>query len=155
MFARVLLKQEHRRLYIDDAMILGIVATLPMTLVMFHPSFEALPKVDIVRILGKLFTPIDFLAVPLGAICHFGLGAVFAASYAWLWHKGIGKVNLFWGFTFGAVHGVIASALMRYLLYMHPRPPQSWKLSNALVYVAAHVLFGTLVATFYQQDDQR
>jgi hypothetical protein len=128
----------------------GVAATLPMTLVMFPPFVRAARKVDIFRILGGLFTSVDSLAVFLGAGLHLGAGGLFGLSYAQLWQTGYGKASLKWGMIFGACHGVLASISMMFLLMAHPRRPQSWRLTNVVTYIAAHLVFGTLVAALYR-----
>jgi hypothetical protein len=138
-----------QRLNAQSASFSGIISTLPMTLVLLHP-FVKLPEVDICRILGHLFTPVDRVALFLGAILHLLAGILFALSYTWTWDKGLGKVSLLSGASFGAVHGIIASVLMKQLLTVHPRRPQVWGLSNSVIYVAAHIVYGTVVAGLYR-----
>ncbi|MBI5671415.1 MAG: hypothetical protein HZC41_25765 [Chloroflexi bacterium] len=121
-----------------------------MTFVMYAPSAIGGPKVEIVRILGKLFTPVDRTAVAVGALLHFVMGGVFAVSYVSLWHMGVGSVNRHWGLIFGGIHGLIAAVLMNFLLMAHPRRPQRWTSANAAVYVLSHLAFGSLVAAFYK-----
>jgi hypothetical protein len=130
----------------------GVIATLPMTLILYSVSLLKLPPVDIFRILGKLITPKNRLAVVVGIVLHFVTGGVFGLVYAALWQAGIGRTNWHWGLGFGAVHGLGAHWLMKHLLASHPRRPQFYSPARGIIYIISHLVFGGFVARYYSKQ---
>ncbi|MEQ8673805.1 MAG: hypothetical protein RLP44_03940 [Aggregatilineales bacterium] len=134
------------------AMSAGVFATIFMTIAMYAGRIFQFPHIDIFHILGNLFTTKYWMSTAMGVILHFLSGAVFSLSYVRLWQSSVGKASYFWGFVFGAIHGVLANLLLRFLLPRHPRPAQTWDSSNSLVYIFTHLVFGVFVVIFYQND---
>lgn len=120
---------------IISAIIAGLIATAVMTVLMYMMPAMGMPKMDIVGMLGTMFTADRGTANVIGAVLHFMMGAIFAIIYAWLWANVVGDPTWWWGLIFGAVHGVIAIIAMPLMMRMHPRPPdmelrrngKSWK----------------------------
>lgn len=64
---------------------------------------------------------------------------------------GWGAPNLGGGALFGAVHGVVAAAVMPVMRVLHPRPTDRAGGSMATAgVVAGHVVYGLLVAGVYR-----
>src|SRR3970040_1743297 len=128
---------------IIGSIIAGLLGTLVMTLLMYMAPLMGMPKMDIIGMLGTMFTGSEGTARMLGTLAHFMMGVIFAIIYALLWSVGIGSPTWFWGFVFGAVHGVVAIVMMPVMTKMHPRPPQME--SSPLMVVGllmGHLVFG-------------
>lgn len=141
------------------AIVAGIVATIVMTTVMMMAPQMGMPKMDIVGMLGSMLSPDRNRA--LGMALHFMMGIVFAIVYALLWSAGIGAVTLLWGVIFGAVHWLIAGAMMAGVSTMHAgvkagvvEAPGIYMTNNGgiMAFVGGligHVVFGLAVALVY------
>jgi uncharacterized membrane protein YagU involved in acid resistance len=105
-----------------NAILSGLAGTLVMTALMYMAPAMGMPKMDIIGMLGTMFTPNQGTARLMGIIAHFMMGAVFAIIYALLWGLGIGSPIWLWGVIFGAGHGVVAMLTMPMMVKMHPRP---------------------------------
>lgn len=133
-----------------NAILSGLAGTLIMTALMYMAPAMGMPKMDIIGMLGTMFTPNQGAARVMGTVAHFMMGAVFAILYALLWNLGIGSSTWLWGVIFGAAHGVIAMLTMPMMVKMHPRPPKMD--SGAMMMVgllAGHMVFGLVVALTY------
>ena len=109
-----------------------------------------MPKVDIIAMLGTMFTNSKTISTIIGVMAHLMMGLVFAFIYALLWSFGIGSPTWLWGLIFGAVHGLVLYVIMPMLNRMHPRPVEmegSPKLVMGMLMV--HMLFGLVVALVY------
>jgi hypothetical protein len=63
---------------------------------------------------------------------------------------GIGSATWLWGLIFGAVHGVVAIAMMPVMKRMHPNPPQMAGGSLVMVgQLMGHMVYGLVVALVY------
>ena len=133
-----------------SAILSSLAGTLVMTVLMYMAPVMGLPKMDIISMLGTMFTPNQGAARVMGIVAHFMMGAVFAIIYAFLWSLGIGSSTWLWGLIFGAVHGVVAMVMMPVMTRMHPRPPQ---MENgplmAVGLLMGHMVFGLVVALIY------
>ena len=132
------------------AVIAGLVATAVMTLMIYAGPMMGMPKMDMMGMLGTMFTEDEGTARIVGGVIHFVMGVIFALFYAWFWSVGIGAATWVWGLVFGAVHGVIAIIAMPMMLNVHPRPPEMelgpMTMAGMLM---GHLVFGLLVALVY------
>lgn len=118
-----------------------------------------MPKMDIVGMLGSMFSPEGNRAV--GMVMHMMMGVVFAIIYALLWNAGIGTVGLLWGALFGAVHWLITGVMMGGMSMMHAgikagtvSAPGVFMMHNGGMMafmggLMGHVIFGLVVALVY------
>ena len=135
---------------IINAILAGLAGTLVMTILMYMAPAMGLPKMDIINMLGTMFTPDRNAARVLGVLVHFMMGALFAVIYVLVWSLGVGGPTWFWGLVFGAVHGVIATVTMPAMTKMHPRPPQMDGGPRMMVgLIVGHLVFGLVVALVY------
>ena len=67
---------------IFGAIIAGLLGTLVMTLLMVMAPRMGMPKMDIIGMLGTMFTASEGTARVLGALAHFMMGVIFAIIYA-------------------------------------------------------------------------
>ncbi len=141
------------------AIVAGIVGTIVMTLVMVMAPKMGMPKMDIVGMLGSMFGAPPNRA--LGMAMHFMMGIVFALIYAAFWAYGIGAATWPIGLLFGAVHWLIAGAMMAGMPMMH-KGIQSGKVPAPGAYMThnggmkafmgglvGHMVFGFVVALVY------
>jgi len=132
------------------AIVAGLVGTVFMTLLMMMAPRMGMPKMDVMGMLGTMFTANEGTAKIIGAIIHFMMGAVFGIIYALLWSYGIGSDTWFWGIVFGVVHGLITGMMMPMMVKMNPRSPEMEGGSKALMgMVMGHAVFGLVVALVY------
>jgi uncharacterized membrane protein YagU involved in acid resistance len=143
---------KERKMYkvkVGPAIIAGIIGTIAMTVLMFIAPYLGLPEMNIINMLGTMFTTEATAVLFLGVIIHFMLGAVFGLIYAWLWTK-IGKPNVLWGAIFGVVHGVIAIVMMPVLSSIYPRAEIDMTALFAVGLLMGHIVFGIVVALVYK-----
>lgn len=136
-------------LKVGPAIIAGLIGTAVMTMLMYIAPLMGLPEMDIVRLLGSMFTADATAVLVLGVIIHFMMGAIFGLIYAWLWTK-IGKPDVLWGLIFGAVHGVIAVAMMPIISSIHPRTTIAVTALFAMGLIIGHIVFGIVDALVYR-----
>ena len=137
----------------------GIVGTIVMTMVMMMAPKMGMPKMDIVGMLGSMFSADGNRMV--GMVMHFMMGIVFAIVYALLWNAGIGTVNLLWGAIFGMGHWLISGVMMGGMSVMHAgvkagtvNAPGVYMTNNdgMMAFMGGligHVIFGLVVALVY------
>jgi len=132
------------------AIIAGFVGTAVMTGLMYMAPMMGMPKMNIIGMLGTMFTANEGAARVIGVILHFMMGIIFALIYAWLWSVGIGAATWWWGLLFGAVHGVAAMIMMPLMIRMHPRPP-AMQMGPMLMMglLLGHLVFGLAVVLTY------
>lgn len=141
------------------AIVAGIVGTIVFTVVMNMAPQMGMPKMDIVGLLGSMFSPEGNRILGLGM--HLMMGVVFALIYALLWGAGVGSVGLLWGAVFGAGHWLVAGAMMGGMGMMHAgvkagtvEAPGIFMLHNGGVMafmggLIGHVIFGLVVALVF------
>lgn len=141
------------------AIVAGIVGTIVMTMVMVMAPKMGMPKMDIVGMLGSMFSAESNRMV--GMIMHLMMGVVFAIVYALLWNAGIGTVSLLWGAIFGAVHWLISGMMMGGMSMIHAgvkagsvKAPGFFMMNNGGMMafmggLIGHVIFGLVVALVY------
>jgi uncharacterized membrane protein YagU involved in acid resistance len=121
-----------------------------MTALIYMGPMMGMPKMDMIGMLGKMFTGNTGVAYTLGTILHFMMGAIFAIIYAWLWSLGLGSSAWGWGIVYGVVHGLVATMVMPMMIRMHPRPPEMQMNAMAVVGILmGHAVFGLIVALVY------
>ncbi|GIK57426.1 MAG: hypothetical protein HND44_13005 [Chloroflexi bacterium] len=141
------------------AIIAGVVGTIVITMVMAMAPKMGMPKMDIVGMLGSMFSPESNRT--LGMAMHLMMGVVFAILYALAWNTGLGTVSLLWGAVFGAIHWLIAGAMMGGMGMMHagikagamPNPGVFMLHNGGMMAfmggLMGHVIFGLVVALVY------
>jgi len=132
------------------AIVAGLVGTVFMTLLMMMAPMMGMPKMDIISMLGGMFSPNPGAAKGIGLILHFMMGVIFAIIYALVWSFGLGASTWLWGLIFGLIHGLIVSMSMPMMMKMHPRPPAMQGGAKTLMgQLMGHLLFGLVVALTY------
>jgi len=128
----------------------GLIGTAAMTILMMLAPIMGLPKMDIVGMLGSMFTTQPGPAKLIGLIIHFMMGVIFAFIYALLWQNGLGSPSWVWGLIFGFVHGIVAVVTMPMMMKTHPRPPAMQPGPKLMMgQIMGHLLFGLVVALTY------
>jgi hypothetical protein len=136
---------------IGAAMMSGIVGVAATTIIHNMLPIIGLPRVNIAGVLGTWLLQPGTRAAILGVVLHFGFGAGFGVLYAWLWSQGVGNISYQWGIMFGAVHGLIAAAIIPVLLHRYPRPKEMLEGPITLIALfVLHVLFGLIVSLQYR-----
>lgn len=141
------------------AIVAGLIGTAVITIVMNMAPQMGMPKMDIVGMLGSMFSPEGNRM--LGLAMHLMMGIVFAIIYALLWNAGLGTVGLLWGALFGAGHWIVAGAMMGGMSMMHAgvkagavEAPGVFMVNNGGVMafmggLIGHIIFGLVVALVY------
>ncbi|MCP4420668.1 MAG: hypothetical protein GY805_29015 [Chloroflexi bacterium] len=141
------------------AIVAGVVGTIVMTMVMVMAPKMGMPKMDIVGMLGSMFSAEGNRMMGMGI--HFMMGVVFAIIYALLWNAEIGAVNLLWGLVFGVGHWLISGAMMGGMGMMHAgvkagtmKAPGPYMTNNGGMMsfmggLVGHIIFGLVVALVY------
>lgn len=144
---------------IVGAIIAGLAGTIVMTMIMVMAPKMGMPKMDIVGMLGSMFSADGNPAV--GWIIHLMMGAIFAIIYAGLWATGIGSASIISGVVFGIVHWLGAGLMMGAIPMMHTgikagtvQAPGVFMLSNGGMMafmggLMGHAIYGLVVAIVY------
>jgi len=144
---------------IIGAIVAGIVGTAVMSLVIAMAPMMGMAKMDIVGMLGGMFSKASNRT--LGWIMHFMMGTIFAIIYAALWNAGIGAANAAGGLLFGAAHWLIVGLMMGGVPMMHAgikagtvQAPGVYMTSSGgmLAFMSGligHVIYGLVVALVY------
>ena len=130
--------------------IAGLAGTVAMTILMYLAPLMGMPKLDIIAMLGTMFTSNKTVSTIIGVMAHLMMDVVFAFIYALLWSFGIGSPTWLWGLIFGAVHGLVVYMIMPMINRMHPRSVEmegGTKMAVGMVMV--HMVFGLVVALVY------
>ncbi len=142
-----------------SAVIAGLVSTVVFTVILMMAPKMGMPKMDIVSLLGSMFSAKTNLV--LGWMMHLMMGVVFALIYAFLWSSGIGAATWTSGLVFGAVHWLIVGVIMAMIPMMHVgiksgavQAPGMWMTNNggAMAFMGGlvgHMIFGAVVALVY------
>ncbi len=135
---------------IVGAVVAGVVGTFVMTLLMKAAPMMGMPKMDIIGMLGSMFSEDEGTATIIGLVVHFMMGIVFAIVYALAWSVGIGSVSWLWGAIFGVIHAVVVIGTMPMMMRMHPRPPSMEAGPMTMAgQLMGHIVFGIVVALTY------
>ncbi|MGB7115875.1 MAG: hypothetical protein WBD56_07000 [Anaerolineales bacterium] len=62
--------------------IAGFAGTIAMTILMYLAPLMGMPKVDIIAMLGTMFTSNKTVSTIIGVMAHLMMGVVFAFIYA-------------------------------------------------------------------------
>ena len=127
-----------------------LAGTIAMTILMYLAPLMGMPKLDIIAMLGTMFTSNNTVSTIIGVMAHFMMGVVFAFIYVLLWSFGIGSPTWMWGLIFGAVHGLMVYLIMPMINRMHTHPVEmegGTKLAVGKLMV--HMLYGLVVALVY------
>jgi uncharacterized membrane protein YagU involved in acid resistance len=142
-----------------NAVFAGIVATLVFTTVLVMAPKMEMPKMDIVSLLGSMFSARSNPV--LGWMLHLMMGIVFALIYAFLWSLGFGGTTWGIGLIFGAIHWLIVGMVMGMIPTMHVgiksgavKAPGLWMTKNGGVMafmggLIRHTIFGVVTALVY------
>lgn len=143
-----------------SAVIAGIAGTIVFTAVLMMAPKMGMPKMDIVDLLGSMFS--DKSNRALGWMVHLMMGVVFALIYALLWSLGFGASTWGIGLIFGAIHWLIVGMVMGMIPMMHAgiksgvvKAPGLWMTGNGGGHMAfmgglvGHMIFGAVVALVY------
>jgi hypothetical protein len=76
---------------IVGSIIAGLLGTLIMTVLMTIVPLMGMPRMDIIGILGTMFTASKGTSRVFGALAHFMMGVIFAIINSLLWSLGIGS----------------------------------------------------------------
>lgn len=107
-------------------------------------------KMDIVSILGTMFTSDGGTAKAIGLVTHFMMGIVFVIIYASVWNIGLGQPTWIWGLVFGGIHGVLVLIVMPLVLTMHPRRPEmAGGVMSEVGLIMGHLIFGLVAVLVY------
>ena len=141
------------------AIVAGLVGTVIITMVVNVAPQMGMPTMDIVGMLGSMFSPQGNR--PMGLAMHLMMGIVFAIIYALLWNAGLGTVNLLWGALFGAGHWLVAGTMMGGMSMMHAgvkagtvEAPGVFMVNRGgmMAFIGGligHIIFGLVVALVY------
>jgi len=130
----------------EAGLIAGIAATSAMSIYSYALSQIQDEHYREPVILGQLMHRSTQLskrdAAIAGWIAHYGVGLLFAEVYRQFWRNGKISFSIAGGLLLGGVSGLLAAAVWKSVLSLHPNPP---KLKYNRFYgqlVPAHVLFG-------------
>ncbi len=144
---------------IIGAIVAGLVGTVAMSMVIAMAPSMGMPKMDIVGMLGSMFSKEGNTA--LGWVLHLMMGIVFAIIYAAVWAAGIGSATWVGGLIFGAVHWLIVGLMMGGVPMMHVgiragtvKAPGLYMMRDGGMLAFAggligHVVYGLVVALVY------
>jgi hypothetical protein len=128
--------------------IVGVAATMILHNML---PFFGLPRVNLPGVLGTWLLAPGTRAAILGMMLHFAFGALFGLVYASIWTYGFGAPEYQWGIMFGAVHGLIAAAVIPVLLHRYPRPDEMLDGPPTMIALfALHLVYGLIVALQYR-----
>lgn len=146
----------------------GFVGTLVLTTVLRTASEFNVTRMDLPFLLGTAVSSDRDRAKAFGYAAHFVMGLIFAVGYYGLF-LAVGRHDWWLGALFGLAHGVFAGTVLVNVLLpvVHPRmgsplsdartvallePPgfllRNYGLRTPVVSLAAHVLYGTVIAAF-------
>jgi uncharacterized membrane protein len=132
------------------AMIAGLAGTVAMSLLIYIGPFAGMPRMDLIDLLGSMFSGNRTAAFVLGILLHLAIGALSGIVYGTLWSLGIIPPTWATGLLFGLGHWVVVSLMIPRILMMHPRNPT---LERSMVWVfgflLAHLVFGIVTALVY------
>lgn len=106
-----------------EGIVAGFAATVGMTALMELGTAVGMTRMNMAVMLGSMFRRDADSARVLGAVLHFTIGLGFGFLYAGAWWAFDPAIeNAWWlGLIFGAVHALVAMAVMPLMSAMHPR----------------------------------
>lgn len=144
---------------IFNAVIAGVAASLVFSFVLAMAPKMGMPKMDIVSLLGSMFSAKSNQA--LGWMMHLMTGIVFALIYALLWSSGISAATWVGGLIFGAAQWLVVGMVMGMMPMMHVgiksgavKAPGLWMTNNGGLMafmggLVGHMIFGIVIALVY------
>lgn len=142
-----------------NAVIAGVTASLVFSFVLAMAPKMGMPKMDIVNLLGSMFSARTNQA--LGWTMHLMMGIVFALIYALLWSSGISAATWVGGLIFGAAQWLVVGMVMGMMPMMHVgiksgavKAPGLWMTneSGLMAFMGGligHMIFGIVIALVY------
>ncbi len=134
------------------AMIAGLMGTVAMSFVIYIGPLVGMPRMDLIGLLGSVFSGNRAAARILGILLHLATGVLSGIIYGVLWSLDLFSPTWVSGLLLGLGHWVVASLMMPRILMMHPRNPT---LERSMVWVfgflLAHLVFGIVTALTYAQ----
>jgi len=142
-----------------NAVIAGVAASLIFSFVLAMAPKMGMPKMDIVSLLGSMFSAKSNQA--LGWMTHLMMGIVFALIYALLWSLGISAATWVGGLIFGAAQWLVVGMVMGMMPMMHEgiksgavKAPGLWMTNNGGLMafmggLVGHMIFGIVIALVY------
>ena len=144
---------------IVGAIVAGLVGTIVMSMLLLMAPKMGMPKMDIVGMLGAMFSKESNTA--LGWVMHLMNGVIFAVVYVALWSAGIGSATWLNGVIFGVVHWLIVGLMFGMVPMMHvgvkagtvPAPGLYMTANGGMMSfvggLMGHVVYGLVVALTY------
>lgn len=134
--------------------IAGIAGILGTSAVLYGAPALGLPRIDVVGLLGTIFTPGKLPSIITGSVLWVGIGLLFAILYVGLWTHGVGRPGIWWGLLFGLVHGNLVMLMFPLLIAQHPlmRGAGALPIEAGICVVLAHLVFGFVVALVYRHS---
>ncbi|MBI3958581.1 MAG: hypothetical protein HY328_07215 [Chloroflexi bacterium] len=141
------------------AIVAGLAGTIVMSMLMAVAPMMGMPKMDIVGILGSMFSKQGNTMI--GWVMHLIMGIIFGLIYALLWNSGIGTATLVGGLIFGVVHWLVVGLMMGGVPMMHAgvkagtvKAPGIYMMNNGgmMAFVGGlvgHAVFGLVVGLVY------
>lgn len=141
------------------AIFAGLIGTVVISIVMAMAPKMGMPKMDIVGMLGTMFSETGNRT--LGWLMHLMMGVVFALVYAFLWSVGVVSLSWLTGLLFGVVHWLIVGLMMAVIPMMHAgirsgrvAAPGLYMTNSggAMAFMGGlvgHMVFGLVVALVY------
>ena len=142
-----------------NAVIAGVTASLVFSFVLAMAPKMGMPKMDIVDLLGSMFSARTNQA--LGWTMHLMMGIVFALIYALLWSSGISAATWVGGLIFGVAQWLVVGMVMGMMPMMHVgiksgavKAPGLWMTNNGGLMaftggLVGHMIFGIVIALVY------
>ena len=142
-----------------SAVIAGVIASLVFSMVLAMAPRMGMPKMDIVSLLGGMFSVKSNQA--LGWMMHLMMGVVFALIYTFFWSLGIGVATWLGGLIFGTVQWLVVGMVMGMMPMMHigiksgaVKAPGLWMTNNGGLIafmggLVGHMIFGIVIALVY------
>lgn len=142
----------------------GLVATAVMTAVLYMGMAMA-PRqmpMNILYMMGSMMTRNRGMAYLMGAMFHFGVGAVLGLVHASVYSGlGIQSGVVGWGLLFGFVHWLIAGTAMGMMGVMHPLMRsgemaipgpfvKNYPMMTTVGFLMLHLVYGLVVGLLYQ-----
>lgn len=142
--------------YLLNCLIIGVVATLTMTVFLWTITYLKLCNVDMVKAIGSWLTRKESTATLPGMLAHLFAGTLFCFVYIFLFGvlPNPGENDYIYavvGAGMGLVHGVVvALALIVLVAEHHPLPKfQKAGFKVAVYHFLAHILYGLVIGTLY------
>lgn len=142
-----------------NAVIAGLTASLVFSMVLAMAPKMGMPKMDIVSLLGSMFSARSIQA--LGWMMHLMMGVIFALLYAFLWSSGISAATWVGGLILSAGQWLLVGMVMGMIPLMHVgikrgtvQAPGVWMTNNGGLMafmggLLGHMIFGIVIALVY------